>query len=89
MPHFCAKVAAGYLVIKNDGAEPDRLDDNLDRLVAAHDCFLAAGLAENVDEVLKLEGLTGPQVKITATGFERAAFWITSGSTPRSPAPPS
>ena len=27
------------------GPEPDRLDDNLDRVVAAHDCFLAAGLA--------------------------------------------
>ena len=39
--------------------------------------LLAAGLAENIDEVLKLEGLRGPQVRITATGFERFAFWIT------------
>ena len=39
--------------------------------------LLAAGLAENIDEVLKLAGLTGQQVKITATGFERFAFWIT------------
>ena len=39
--------------------------------------LLAAGLVENVDELLKLEGLTGPQVRITATGFERVAFWIT------------
>jgi membrane-bound serine protease (ClpP class) len=39
--------------------------------------LLAAGLAENIDGVLKLEGLTGPVVRITATGFEKFAFWIT------------
>ncbi len=39
--------------------------------------LLALGLVENVEELLKLEGLSGPQVQIAATGFERVAFWIT------------
>jgi membrane-bound serine protease (ClpP class) len=39
--------------------------------------LLAAGLVENIDELLKVEGFSGPTVRITATGFERFAFWIT------------
>jgi membrane-bound serine protease (ClpP class) len=39
--------------------------------------LLATGLAESIDELLKSEKLTGAITPITATGFERIAFWIT------------
>ena len=39
--------------------------------------LLAEGLAETMDEVLKLEHLTGGMSRIVPTGFESAALWIT------------
>ena len=40
--------------------------------------LLAAGLADSLEEVLKKAGLTGPVKHIEPSGFEQAAFWITS-----------
>ena len=39
--------------------------------------LLAAGLVDSVQELMEREGLTGAITPITATGFERIAFWIT------------
>ncbi len=40
--------------------------------------LLAAGIAENLAEVLKAEGLTGAVRNIEPSGFEAVAFWITT-----------
>ena len=39
--------------------------------------LLALGLAETVEDVMKLEGLTGKLTRVEATGFETAALWLT------------
>ena len=39
--------------------------------------LLAEGLAETMDDVLKLEHLTGGMTRLVPTGFESAALWIT------------
>jgi membrane-bound serine protease (ClpP class) len=40
--------------------------------------LLAAGLADSLEEMLKSAGLTGAVQTIEPSGFEQAAFWITS-----------
>lgn len=43
--------------------------------------LLAAGLADDLDQVLALEGLTGtPTIRPLPTGFERFAWWIAAFS---------
>jgi membrane-bound serine protease (ClpP class) len=39
--------------------------------------LLAAGLVESIDDIVKLEKLTGKIVRVEPTGFEQLAFWIT------------
>ena len=39
---------------------------------------LAEAIAANVEEILKLNNLTGPVERIEPTGFEQIAFWITT-----------
>ena len=40
--------------------------------------LLAAGIADSLEEMLKLAGLTGAVQTIKPTGFEHVAFWITA-----------
>ncbi len=40
--------------------------------------LLAAGIAENLAEVMKAEGLTGTVRNVEPSGFESVAFWITT-----------
>ena len=43
--------------------------------------LLAAGTAENLDELMKAAGLTGTVRQIQPTGFETLAYWLTTFST--------
>ncbi len=80
-------IAEAFMILGKEIKIGDELVNSKDRLLSLNGReaaklydgkpLLAAGLAENVEEVLKLEGLTGPVVRITATGFEKVAFWIT------------
>ncbi len=40
--------------------------------------LLAAGLAETVEELLQKQGYTGAVTRVEPTGFESAAFWLTT-----------
>lgn len=40
--------------------------------------LLAAGLAETVDELLRTQGYKGAVIRVEPTGFESAAFWLTT-----------
>ncbi len=80
-------IAEAFMILGAELKIGDTLINSKDRLLSLNGReaaklydgkpLLAAGLVENVDELLKAEGLAGPVVKVTATGFEHIAFWIT------------
>lgn len=80
-------IAEAFMILEKELKVGDTLIDSAGTLLSLNGreaakvydgkMLLAAGLAENVEELLALEGLTGPVVRIAATGFEKFAFWIT------------
>jgi len=80
-------IAEAFMLIEKELRVGDVLIDSKDTLLSLNGReaaklydgkpLLAAGLVESIDELVKMEGLTGTITPITATGFEKITFWIT------------